>query len=183
MTTNETLALVAALTMAAGASGACGRTKEEVLKAEQEKARFETEKKGRAVQGIGEGLQTAGKDGAQALSKGVGDVFKGTVKGFDASLAAVTVAAGPGFAEAGLAVERAARQRGETPTITVYLVSERAFAGTLRLRALLEGREVGRAQTTLDRAAGEAGYVDFSFDPRVPLASVSQLELVARPRS
>lgn len=183
MTTRRTLALAVALSTAAGAFTACRRSKEEILKAEQEKARFETEKKGRAVQGIGEGLQTAGKDGAQALSKGVGDVFKGTVKGFDASLAAVSVAPGDGLAEAGLAVERAARQRSRTPTITVYLVSERAFAGTVRLRALLEGREVGRSQTSLDRAAGEAGYVDFTFDPRVPLASVSQLELAVLPRS
>src|SRR5688500_13010543 len=125
MTTRKTLALFAILTTAGGALGACRRTKEEVLKAEQERARFETEKKGRAVQGIGEGLQTAGKDGAHALSKGVGDVFKGTVKGFDASLAAVTTRPGPGFAEAGLTVERAARRRADVPTVTAYIVSER----------------------------------------------------------
>jgi hypothetical protein len=182
MTTRRTLALVATLTMVGGALIACRRTKEEVLQAEQEKARFETEKKGRAVQGIGEGLQTAGKDGAQALSKGVGDVFKGTVKGFDASLAAVSVSAGPGLAEAGVAIERAARRSAEVPTITVYLVSDKAFAGTLRLRALVDGREVGRSQAILERAAGEAGYVDFTFDPRVPLATVSAIELAVLAR-
>jgi hypothetical protein len=174
-----TAALVA---LAAAASGCKARTKEQVLQAEQEQARFETERKGRAVEGIGEGLQTAGKDGARALSKGVGDVFKGTVRGFDASLSTVAIRPGPGLVEAGLTVERAARRRADVPTVTAYLVSERAFAGALRLRAMSDGHEVGRSQTRVERQAGEAAYVDFTFDPRVPMATVTELELAVLPR-
>lgn len=90
---------------------------------------------------------------------------------------AVPVSVGPGLAESGVAVFRAARRRGEVPTIRAYLVSEKPFAGTLRVRALSGGHELGRSQTSLERTAGEAGYVDFTFDPRVPLANVTELEL------
>jgi hypothetical protein len=172
-----TVGLAALLAVLVPLGGCRSKSKEEILQAAEDKARLETEKKSRAVQGVGEGLQTAGKEGAQALSKGVGEVFKGTARGFDQSLAAVQVKAGSGLEAAGLAVPRASRQRGGAPTITAYVISEQPFAGTLRLRALEAGREVGRSQVRLTREAGEAAYVDFAFDPRVPLGTVAELEL------
>lgn len=168
-----------ALVLAAVALAGCReKTKEQVLQAAEDKARLETEKRSRAIKGVGEGLQTAGKEGAQSLSKGVGEVLRGSAKGFDASLSAVQVAAGPGLQDAGLKVERAARQASQPPTITAYLVADQRFAGTLRLRALDdEGREVGRAQAVVKQDAGDAGYVDFAFDGRVPLTAVTAFEM------
>jgi hypothetical protein len=171
-----------ALAVAALALPGCKRkTKEEVLQGAEDKTRFETEKVARQAQGIGEGLQGAGKKGARSLSKGVGDVFRGTAQGFDESLAAVTVKPGPGLAEAGLQVDRAARRPDAVPTVTVYVQSARAFAGTLQLRALDDGgREVGRARADLEQDAEEAGYVDFAFDPRSPLTAVTTFEVAVR---
>jgi hypothetical protein len=176
---NLTAAAVAALGLAA--PGCKRKTKEELLQAAEDKSRFETEKVARQAEGIGEGLQGAGKKGAESLSKGVGDVFRGTAQGFDASLAAVTVKPGAGLAEAGLQIDRAARRPGEAPTITAYVVGGKPFAGTLLLRALDDaGREVGRARAEVEQDADEAGYVDFAFDPRAPLTAVTTFEISVR---
>ena len=157
------------------------KAKEEVLQQAEDEARFRTEKKSRQVEGVGEGLQGAGKRGAESLSKGVGEVLRGTAKGFDDSLSAVAVAPGNGLAEAGLRVERAHRQNAAAPTITAYVLSGQPFAGTLLLRALDDsGKEVGRAKAALKQEADDAAYVDFTFDERVPLHTVKTFEMTAR---
>jgi hypothetical protein len=172
------------LTVAAAAALALGgcrsETKEERLQEAEDAARFKAEEKSRMAKGIGEGLQGAGKEGAQALSKGVGAVYRGTVKGLDQGVVMVTVAAAPNLASSGMRIERAGRRATpEGGGVTVYLVHDAAFAGTLMLRALDEGREVGRARATVKKEAGEAGYVDFVFDERVPVAALSAFELGA----
>jgi hypothetical protein len=170
------------LTVGLLALAACKeKAKEEVLQQAEDEARFKTEKKSRQVEGVGEGLQGAGKRGAESLSKGVGEVLRGTAKGFDDSLSAVAVQPGAGLAEAGLHVERAHRQSAAAPTITTYVLSDKPFAGTLLLRALDDaGKEVGRTKAAVKRDADDAGYVDFSFDERVPLHTVSRFEMTAR---
>jgi hypothetical protein len=71
MKRSRTVGLVALLAALVPQGGCRSKSKEEILQAAEDKARFETEKKSRAVEGVGAGLQTAGKEGEQALSKGV----------------------------------------------------------------------------------------------------------------
>jgi len=154
-------------------------SKEEVLEKAEESGKFLVEKKASLVKGVGEGLKGGGKEGAESLSEGVGEVLRGAAKGFDNSLGAVKVEAVEALGTAGVKVERGARH-GEDGKhgITLYLVFEQAFEGRLLLRALdAEGHEVGRSTAEEKRAAGDAGYVDFAFDERVPLLTVDHVEL------
>ncbi|HET8647473.1 MAG TPA: hypothetical protein VFO85_18390 [Vicinamibacteria bacterium] len=170
------MAMAAAAALALG--GCRSKSREERLQQAEEAARFKAEEKARMAKGVGQGLQGAGREGAQALSKGVGAVYRGTVKGLDQGLTTVAVTLAPSLASSGMRIERAGR-RGtpEGGGVTLYLVHEGAFAGTLLLRALDEGREVGRARATVKKAAGDAGYVDFVFDERVPVGALSTFEL------
>ena len=163
-------------------SGAC-KTKEEVLAEQEEKGKFETEKKAQLVKGIGEGLKGKGKEGMQALSEGVGEVFKGAAKGIDASLTAVKSETGDGVADKGITFSRASRYTDDPAKgkiIAAYLMFEKDFVGMLQLRAMSDdGSEVGRAVLEVKGTAGDARYVDFGFDDRTPLASVDHFTLVA----
>jgi hypothetical protein len=163
------------------------KTKEEKLQQAEDDARFAADEKGRMAKGLGEAMQGTGKDGMQAISKGVGDVLKGAAKGLDESLSVVAVSTTPAVAEAGLRVERASRHEEKAdaekaadkkPAITAYLVADKGFAGTLLLRALgPDGKEVGRAKVAVKQVAGDAGYFDFVFDERVPLGTTDKFEL------
>ena len=59
------------------------------------------------------------------------------------------------------------------PALSLYVLNERPVAGTLRARLLAaDGREIGRGEAALDRAADGAGYV------RVPVPADTPSELV-----
>lgn len=151
------------------------KSREEKLQAAEETARLAADTKGRMVKGIGESLQTEGKAGAEALTQGVGAVVKGVGKGFDASLQEVKVTVAQSLGAKGIQATRASRKES---TISVYVVLEQAFAGTLTLRALDSKQlEVGRATVKVNETAGAANYFDFPFDSRTPMAAVASFEL------
>ncbi len=53
-------------------------------------------------------------------------------------------------------------------TISVYMIFDRDYASTVRMRALdSDGREMGRVSLALDEKQGAARYVDFKFDRRL----------------
>ncbi len=165
------------------------QTREEKLKEAEQEAQFLADKKAALLKGLGESMQGRGAEGARDLGQGVGDVLKGVAKGLDASLGSLPVEVSASLTERGVKAERAGqrgavgRDQGDEPkqeVIAVYLIYERPFAGTLRLRALeKDGREVGRATANVDAPAGAAAYVDFSFDGRTPLKLVDRVELSA----
>ncbi len=156
-------------------------SREEVLKAAEDKAKLEVEKKAVMAKGMGEALSESGKVGAESLGQGVGDVLKGAMRGVDASLQAVKVTPVAALAEQGVRVERASRGADKAEgakVISVYLVADKKFAGTLELRALDKtGKEVGRGSMAISAEAQSAQYVDFAFDVRTPLDLVDQFEL------
>ncbi len=173
------------MTVALLVSGVFGcKSKEEQLKEAEEDAKFKADMKGAMVKGVGEALQGSGQEGMQALSKGLGDVVKGAAKGFDASLDAVQVKPAQTLTDKGMRVERASRraaaQAGQPAVITAYVLSDKDYKGTLMLRALDDGgKEVGRSKAEVTQKPGDAAYVDFPFDERVPLNTISTFEISA----
>jgi len=155
-------------------------SKEELVKKAEETGKFATEKKAAIVKGVGQGLQGEGKQGAEELSKGVGEVVKGAAKGFDQSLTAVKLDLAPELTSKGVRAERGSKLAGAASQparrgITIYLIYDQAFAGSLLVRALdAGGKEVGRAQAEVKQPAGAAGYLDFVFDARTPFEAVDR---------
>jgi hypothetical protein len=173
--------VVAALAAALALSGC--KSKDEILRAAEEKAQLEAEKKARMAKGIGEALSGAGQEASEALGKGVGDVLKGAERGVDRSgLLDVRVAAD--VAQLGLKVERGERGGNgdcKSKVVQLYLVYDRAVKQPLELRAFdAAGRELGRARATLADEAAGAAYLDFGFDERAPISVIDHLELVRR---
>ncbi len=72
-------------------------------------------------------------------------------------------------------------------TVKTYAVFDKAFTGSLELRALdAQGGEVGRATEAAGeqpRLADSAGFVTFAFAPETELARVESFELKLRPAS
>jgi hypothetical protein len=83
--------MVIAATALLAAAGCRSEDKEKRLQEAEDAARLETEEKARRAKGVGEGLQGAGREGAQAVSKGLGAVYRGTVKGLDQGVVVVTM--------------------------------------------------------------------------------------------
>lgn len=134
------------------------------------------------VQGAGEVVRDRGKEAGSTVAEGVGNVLSGMGKGLDASLNAKQVVLTDPAASPSVQPTRAQDMQGGTG-ISVYLLSENGFDGSLRLVALQNGAEVGRATANVKIDKGDAQYVDFGFDHRVPLQSVDQytLAIVAQP--
>ena len=81
----------------------------------------------------------------------------------------------PALEAAGVSVTLVRRVTGDdrAPALSLYLLNGRPVAGTLRARLLAaDGREIGRGEAALDRAADGAGYV------RVPVPADTPSELV-----
>ena len=81
----------------------------------------------------------------------------------------------PALEAAGVSVTLVRRVTGDdrAPALSLYLLNGRPVAGTLRVRLLAaDGREIGRGEAALDRAADGAGYV------RVPVPADTPTELV-----
>lgn len=151
------------------------KSREEKLKAAEEKGRELADTKARLVKGVGESLKTEGKAGAEALTQGVGEVVKGVGKGFDASLNEVKVSVSQTLSAKGLQATRASKKEH---TIAVYVILDQGFSGALILRALDSKQvEVGRATVKVNETAGAARYVEFPFDAHTPMAAVASFEL------
>ena len=134
------------------------------------------------VQGAGEVVRDRGKEVGGTVAEGVGNVLSGMGKGFDASLNAKKIVLADPAAAPTVQPTRA-QDMTAGKGISVYLMSENGFDGSLRLIALSNGAEVGRVTVAAKIDKGDAQYVDFGFDERVPLTSVDQytLAVVAKP--
>lgn len=171
---------VMAVALAAGLALAGCKSREEILRAAEEKAKLEAEKKAHAAKGIGEALSGAGQEASEALGKGLGDVLKGAERGLRKSdLLDVRVA--EDVALLGLKVERGERncEDARKQVVQLYLVYDRPMTQPLELRAFDgAGKELGRSRATLKDAAAGASYLDFGFDERAPLSVARHVELV-----
>ena len=117
----------------------------------------------------------AGKAG-HAVGEHVGTFFAAVGEGVEQSVCDYeTRVDDPALEAAGVSVTlvRRVSDDARAPALSLYLLNERPVAGTLRVRLLAaDGREIGRGETALDRAADGAGYV------RVPIPADTPSELV-----
>ena len=68
------------------------KSREEKLQAAEEQGSLLAATKARVVKGVGEALKTEGKDAAQSVTEGSGEVVKAVGAGFDKSLSQVKLA-------------------------------------------------------------------------------------------
>jgi hypothetical protein len=161
------------------------KSREEKLKDSEDEGNLLVATKARLLKGAGEAVKKEGKEAAETVAEGTGEVFKGLGKGLEKGLMEVKVKAHESVAANGLGVTRAARGEDGTAnhTITAYVTFEKAFAGALEVRVYdAEDREVGRAKTDLEEKESGAKYVDFTFDSRTPLMTAGHFELRATPK-
>lgn len=161
------------------------KSREEKLKDAEEKGNLLVATKAKLLKGAGDAVKKEGKEAAESIAEGTGEVVKGLGKGIDKGLLEVKLKPHESVAANGLGVSRAARGEDATAnhTITAYVTFEKAFAGVLEVRAYdTEDREVGRAKVDADEKESGAKYVDFAFDARTPLMTAGHFELRATPK-
>jgi hypothetical protein len=174
------------LAVAVSTSGCLCRSREEKLKAAEEEGNLLVATKAKLLKGVGEAVKKEGKEAAEVVAEGTGEVVKGLGSGFEKSLKTVTVKADASLAPAGIAATRAARGEDGTAahTVTAYITFDKAFTGTLELRAYDAAEaEVGRVKVDVDEKESGAHYVDFTFDARTPLMSAPYVQLRATPKA
>jgi hypothetical protein len=175
----RTSSLIFTLSLLTTAAAFGCKTKEEILKAAEDKGQTLTETKARLVKGVGEGLQGEGKTAGEALAKGSAQVVRGVEEGAVEGFSAIPVAVSEALTTNGMKAERAAIHRVDPkmPQIKVYLVLDKAYKGPLTLIAKSkEGKEVGRSKLEIDEQ-DTGKYFLFAFDPLVDLSLASALEL------
>lgn len=175
--------LIIAVT-AASLSACCCQSREEKLKASEEEGNLLIATKAKLLKGAGEAVKKEGKEAAETIAEGGGQLVKGLGEGIEKGLMEVKFTPHESVAANGLGVSRAARgEEGTKPhTITAYLTFEKAFDGTLEMRAFdSQDREVGRAKVSSTETESGAKYVDFTFDERTPLMTAGHFELRATP--
>ncbi|MGA9520914.1 MAG: hypothetical protein WBV82_05590 [Myxococcaceae bacterium] len=158
------------------------KDRDEKLQAAEEKGNLLAATKAKMVKGVGEVLKNEGKEAAEVVSEGTGEVVKAVGIGFDKSLEQVKLTVPEATTARGLSATRASRNDGgdgeKKHAISVYLKVEKAYTGPLELRAFdRQSQEIGRARVELDEKAPTAKYVDFDFDPRTPLLTADHFEL------
>lgn len=166
-------------------SACCCQSREEKLKASEDEGNLLVATKARLLKGAGEAVKKEGKEAAETIAEGTGEVVKGLGKGIEKGLMEVKLKPHDSVAANGLGLTRAARGEEGTArhTITAYVTFEKAFTGTLELRAYdSEDREVGRVKLDADEKESGAKYLDFTFDERTPLMTAGHFELRATPK-
>jgi hypothetical protein len=174
---------VAVVALAALTLCAC-KSREEKLQAAENEGNLLVATKAKLLKGAAEAVKKEGKEAAETLAESTGEVVKGLGAGIEKGYKEVKLEAHESLAPQGLTVTRAARGEEGTAanTITVYMSFEKAWSGTVELRAYdVAGREVGRAKTELAEKASNARYVDFRFDPRTPLLTATKFDVRATP--
>ena len=166
-------------------SACCCKSREEKLNAAEDDGNLIVATRARLLKGVGEAVKKEGKEAAETLAEGGGEVVKGLGQGIEKGLMEVKFKPHESVASNGLGVTRTARGEQGTAahTITAYVTFEKGFAGTLEMRAYdSENREVGRAKLDTDEKEG-ARYMDFTFDERTPLMTAGHVELRATPKA
>ncbi len=117
----------------------------------------------------------------KVVGEHVGGFFSGVGEGVEASVCDFPVRIDdPALAEAGVTVTlvRHVRDKPDAPVLSLYVLNEEPVTGALRLRFLTEdGREIGRGETAIDRAADGAGYVRIPLEKDIPTGLVRTVSL------
>ncbi len=156
------------------------KSREEKLQAAEDQGNLLAASKARLVKGVGEALKNEGKEAAQSVTEGSGEVVKAVGAGFDKSMSQVKLAVHQELPPKGLGATRAARQDAAAArhSVTVYVTVDKPYKGPIELRAYdAANMEIGRAKVELDEKESTAKYVDFQFDPRTPLLTADHFEL------
>jgi hypothetical protein len=156
------------------------KSREEKLQAAEDQGNTLAATKARMVKGVGEALKNEGKEAAQSVTEGTGEVVKAVGTGFDKSLGQVKFTVHADLGPKGINATRAARAEAAANqhAVSVYVMVDKAYTGPLELRAYdTANQEVGRAKVDLDEKSSTAKYVDFQFDPRTPLLTADHFEL------
>lgn len=164
------------------ASSCFCRSREEKLKAAEDEGNLLVATKAKLLKGAADAVKKEGKEAAEGLAEGTGEVVKGIGAGIEKGYKEVKVGAHESLSSAGMTATRATRGEEGTAahTVTVYVTFEKGWTGTLELRAFDDqDREVGRAKAELAEKESNAHYVDFVFDPRTPLLTSSKFEVRA----
>lgn len=167
------------------ATGCFCMSREEKLQKAEDEGNLLVATKAKLLKGAGEAAKKEGKEAAETVMEGTGEVFKGLGEGVEKGLKAVKVKLDESVAGNGIGVTRAARGEEGTQahTVTAYVTFEKAFTGTLELRAYDSGdAEVGRVKVESDEKESGAHYIDFTFDPRTPLLTAAYVQLRATPK-
>lgn len=162
------------------------KSREEKLKDAEEEGNLLVATKAKLIKGAAEAVKKEGKEAAETLAEGTGQVVKGIGTGIEKGFKEVKIAAHESLAPQGLTATRATRGEDGTAahTVTVYMTFEKAWTGAVELRAYdAEDREVGRAKVELAEKESNAHYVDFVFDARTPLLTTAKFDLRAVPKS
>ena len=126
--------LLMALAMSVG--GCLCKSREEKLQAAEDEGNLLVAAKARLIKGAGEAVKQEGKQAAEAVAEGTGEVVKGLGQGIEKGLKEVKVTAHADLAASGLSTTRATRSEEGTArhTITASVTLERAWKGALELR-------------------------------------------------
>jgi hypothetical protein len=157
-------------------------SREEKLKKAEDEGNMLVAMKAKVLKGAGEAAKKEGKEAAETVIEGTGEVVKGMGEGFEKGLKQIKVKLDESVASNGIGVTRATRAEDGTAahTVTAYVTFEKAFSGTLELRAYDSGdAEVGRVKVEANEKESGAHYVDFTFDPRTPLLTTAYVQLRA----
>lgn len=160
---------------------ACGKTREEELKAEHDKGAELVENKAAVVQGVGDALKKNGSTAAESLSEGLGSVVKGVAGGVDKVESSFAISVHADAAAKKLSANRIVMsdKSGTAKAVKVYVLSAEAYKGKLQLRALDgKGVEIGRSsKVDSDLGKDDAAYVEFEFDEATPFSRVNKFVL------
>ena len=158
----------------------CPEGPKEKLQAAEEQGNLLAATKAKLVKGVGEALKNEGKDAAQTVTEGAGEVVKAVGTGFDKSLGQVKLTLHQELGPKGIGATRAARSSEGTSkhAITVYVTLDEPYTGPLELRAYdASNLEIGRTRVRLEEKEPTGRYLDFEFDPRTPLLTAEHFEL------
>ncbi|MDR3261670.1 MAG: hypothetical protein LBT78_07515 [Tannerella sp.] len=156
------------------------RSREEQNKKAEETGQAVTEKKAGFLKGVGEGLKGAGKEVAELVSEGIGEVVKGANEGFDKSMVRMEVRV-PEEQKEYLTVSRTEVHTNDSTLkkeIIVYTVFEKDCDGKLILKAHDKGgEEIGRSAVTVKETSDNGRFVEFPFDERTSFTLIHYLTL------
>ena len=146
----------------------------------QEKGQTLVEKEGSFIKGVGDGLKGVGKDAAESISEGVGEVLKGSNEGFDKSLIKKEVRVSEGLKDFLKATRCEISQSDsiQKKELIVYIIFEKDFDGKLVLKAFDNNdKEIARSAVEVKEKSNNSRFVEFPFDNRTAFDLIQYLTL------
>lgn len=129
------------------------------------------------AKGVGTALEAKGGQASEAVTTGLGSVFKGVEKGVSKS--GRKIVPDDSVTKAGLKITRV--QDAEAG-LDLYVIADAEAHGKLRVLAYdVLDNEIGRATVELARKADDAKYLHIPLDKEVPVSSISRLAISFKP--